>query len=63
MRNKHMRTKQAVILEGYRRNDYDCKYVKTENMLADVTKPDTGFEFRRFVRWRMGRIHNAAGVR
>lgn len=64
MRNKNMRAKQAVILEGYHNKDYDIKYIKTEDMLADVnTKAITGFKFHRFTRWLMGRIHNAAGVR
>jgi hypothetical protein len=64
MRNKNMRAKQAVILEGYRNKDYDIKYIKTEDMLADVnTKAITGYKYHRFARWLMGRIHNAAGVR
>ena len=64
MRNKHMRAKQAVVLEGYKREDYDIKYIRTEDMLADVnTKAITGYKYHRFTRWLMGRIHNAAGVR
>ena len=64
MRNKHMRAKQAVVLEGYKREDYDIMYIRTEDMLADVnTKAITGYKYHRFARWLMGRIHNAAGVR
>jgi len=36
MRNKTMRVKQAVILEGFKNGDYEFKYVPTEDMVADI---------------------------
>jgi len=43
LRNKTMRVKQAVILEGFKNGDYEFKYVQTDYKVADVfTKPLMG---------------------
>ena len=40
MRNKTMRVKQVVILEGFKKGDYEFECVPTEDMVADIyTKP------------------------
>ena len=64
MRNKTMRVKQAVILEGSQNGDYEMKYVPTEDMVADIyTKPLSGFKFYRFMKIIMGiQESKAAGV-
>ena len=65
MRNKTMRVKQAVILEGFKNGVYDFEYVPTENMIADIyTKALSGFKYYRFKRIIMGMQESkAAGVR
>jgi len=66
MRNKTMRVKQAVVLEGYENHDYDFKYIPTEQMLADVfTKPLSGMKYHRFKKDLLGHGQEsiAAGVR
>ena len=51
MRNKTLRVKQAVILEGFKNGDYDFEYVPTENMVADIyTKALSGIKYYRFKR-------------
>ena len=65
MRNKTMRVKQAVILEGFQNGDYEFKYIQTDFMVADMfTKALSGVKFYRFMKIIMG-IHEskAAGVR
>jgi len=48
MRNKTMRVKQAVILEGFDNGDYDFEYVPTEDMVEDIyTKPLSGMKYYR----------------
>jgi len=66
MRNKTMRVKQAVILEGYTNKDYDIDYVHTDSMIADMfTKPLSGMKYHRFKRVLLGydQESKAAGVR
>jgi len=66
MRNKTMRVKQAVILEGFKNGDYEFEYVPTEDMIADMfTKPLSGIKYYRFKKVVMigGQESKAAGVR
>ena len=66
MRNKTMRVKQAVILEGFKNGDYEFKYVPTEDMVADIyTKALSGMKYYRFKRIIMDgdQESKAAGVR
>jgi len=66
MRNKTMRVKQAVILEGFRNGDYKFEYVPTEDMIADMfTKPLSGIKYYRFKKVVMigSQESKAAGVR
>jgi len=66
MRNKTMRVKQAVILEGYINKEYDIDYVQTDYMIADMfTKPLSGMKYHRFKRIVLGydQESKAAGVR
>ena len=46
MRNRTMRVKQAVILEGFQHHEYDFKYVQTDYMV--------GFKYYRFKKVIMG---------
>jgi len=49
MRNKTMRVKQAVILEGFKNGDYEFEYVHTDFMVADVlTKALSGMKYHHF---------------
>jgi len=66
MRNKTMRAKQAVILEGFQNDDYEFEYIQTDFMVADMfTKPLSGMKYYRFKRVIMGngQESKAAGVR
>jgi len=65
MRNRTMRAKQAVILEGFSNGDYEFEYVQTDYMVADMfTKALSGFKFYRFMKKVMGiQESKAAGVR
>jgi len=65
MRNKTMRVKQAVILEGFQNGDYDFEYIQTDFMVADMyTKPLSGMKLYRFKKTIMGiQESKAAGVR
>ena len=46
IKNKNMRVKQAVVLEGFNNGNYDIKYIRTHNMIGDVyTKALTNFKF------------------
>jgi len=49
MRNKTMRVKQAVILEGFKNGDYEFEYIQTDYMVADaLTKAVSGMKYHRF---------------
>jgi len=65
MRNKTMRVKQAVILEGFQNGEYDFEYIQTDFMAADMhTKALSGMKFYRFKKIVMGiQESKAAGVR
>ena len=65
MRNKTMRVKQAVILEGFKNGDFEFEYVPTDDMVADIyTKPLSGMKYYRFKKIIMGNQESkAAGVR
>ena len=66
MRNKTMRVKQAVILEGFQNHDYEFKYIQTDYMVTDMfTKALSGIKYYRFKRVIMGngQESKAAGVR
>jgi len=65
MRNKTMRVKQAVILEGFQNGEYDFEYIQTDFMVADMyTKALSGMKFYRFKKIVMGiQESKAAGVR
>ena len=64
-RNKTMRVKQAVILEGFKNGYYEFEYIPTDDMVADIyTKPLSGMKYYRFKKFIMvNQESKAAGVR